>query len=474
MLDATHVGSLIANIDLQRLPELLAAATAQRGALPSSGIDPQGADAAAPSPLHQMRDRLVTWLRTGWADGASLQLPKVQTQLRVGEQVLNVGPARCSAERKADSWTLSFVPGANATRETLAFDVVVPLQAGAAQISLSGGPVGLDVLGVQEGDFGLQRVHDIRLSARSAITLPVDRTNIEVVAAGQLERLSFLQPKLAADVVNADRIGWSVRADWKPEGKLLQIPEGRLELGQIKALLTGDLQLADDNPGAQLKFEIPLVSCQDLFDSVPSSLLPTLRGTRLGGTFSLSAFLDFHLATLKEMKFNWSVQNDCRIQAVPAEITPERFRQPFQYQIVDAAGLPLVRESGPMSRDWVPLDQISPHLESAVIICEDSRFFSHRGIDEKAIELALVANVQAGRFVRGASTITMQLAKNLYLGHEKTLSRKLQEAVLTVLLEQQLTKQQILELYFNVIEFGPDIWGIRRLPNTTLASSPRI
>jgi hypothetical protein len=225
--------------------------------------------------------------------------------------------------------------------------------------------------------------------------------------------------------------------------------------------LTGDLHLDESNPAAQLSFEIPLVSCQALFDSVPSSLLPKLRGTQLSGTFALSAALDVQAVKLKDMKFNWTIQNDCRIGAVPTDVAPQRFRQPFQYQIIDAAGLPLIRESGPMSRDWVSLDQISPHMESAAIICEDSRFFSHRGIDEKAIESALIANVQAGRFVRGASTISMQLAKNLYLGHEKTLSRKLQEAVMTVLLEQELTKQQLLELYFNVIEFGPDVWGIR-------------
>jgi hypothetical protein len=473
-MQSVNVADLVASVDLESLPQLLTGLAPQ-----STALAPSGAASSSPPPqpglsrLNELKDQLASWLQTGWADGASLQLPKVQTQLRVDDQVLNVGPARCTAERKADNWKLRFIPGSNATSETLAFDVTVPLQSGATRISLSGGPVGLDVLGVREGDFGLQRVHDIRLSARSLITLPAASAGLDVAAEGQLDHLSFLQPKLASDVVNADLIGWSVRANWTPEQKLLRVPEGRVELGQIKALLTGELQLDPGNPGAKLNLEIPLVSCQNLFDSVPSSLLPTLRGARLGGTFSLSAALDVQVVALKDMKFNWSIKNDCRISAVPADITPERFRQPFQYQIIDAAGLPLVRESGPMSRDWVPFDQISPYLESAAIICEDSRFYSHHGIDEKAIELAFVANVQAGRFVRGASTISMQLAKNLYLGHEKTLSRKLQEAVLTLLLEQQLTKQQILELYFNVIEFGPDIWGIRAAADYYFGIEPK-
>lgn len=478
-VESIKAAELIARLDLQALPELFAAMTTSSTEAPATGSPAAGAlnntvePSAHLSRVHALRDRWVAWLKENWGVRATLQVPRVQTQLRVGEQMLNIGPARCTAERNAETWKFSFIPGANATQETLAFDVQLPLQAGPTQVSLIGGPVGLDMLGVREGDFGLQRVEDIRLSARSIITLPADRMDLDVSAEGQLEKLSFLQPKLAGEVVKTDRIGWSVKASWQPDERKLHLPEGRLELGQIKALLTGDLQLDDNNPAAQLSFEIPLVSCQALFDSVPSSLLPKLRGTQLSGTFSLSAALDVQAATLKNMKFNWAIKNDCRIGAVPADVAPQRFLQPFQYQIIDATGLPLIRESGPMSRDWVPLDQISPHLESAAIICEDSRFFSHHGIDEKAIESALIANVQAGRFVRGASTISMQLAKNLYLGHEKTLSRKLQEAVLTVLLEQELTKQQLLELYFNVIEFGPDVWGIRQAADYYFGIEPK-
>src|SRR6478609_6269804 len=84
----------------------------------------------------------------------------------------------------------------------------------------------------------------------------------------------------------------------------------------------------------------------------------------------------------------------------------------------------------------------------------------HDRINHRAMRDALVANLRAGRFVRGASTISMQLAKNLFLGREKTLSRKLEELVLTEYLEQTFEKDEILELYLNVIEFGPDIYGI--------------
>jgi membrane peptidoglycan carboxypeptidase len=99
-------------------------------------------------------------------------------------------------------------------------------------------------------------------------------------------------------------------------------------------------------------------------------------------------------------------------------------------------------------------------LEAAVLVSEDGRFWSHRGFDQRAIESSIRQNVEAGRFMRGASTISMQLAKNLYLTREKTVTRKIQEALLTMLLEQGLRKDEILELYFNVVELAPGIYGV--------------
>jgi membrane peptidoglycan carboxypeptidase len=91
---------------------------------------------------------------------------------------------------------------------------------------------------------------------------------------------------------------------------------------------------------------------------------------------------------------------------------------------------------------------------------EDGGFRHHTGFDKTAIQNSIRDNLRAGRFLRGASTISMQLAKNIYLDREKSLSRKLQEAILTTYLEQSLTKDEILELYFNVVEFGPMLYGI--------------
>jgi len=119
------------------------------------------------------------------------------------------------------------------------------------------------------------------------------------------------------------------------------------------------------------------------------------------------------------------------------------------------------RDSGEDDRvawEWVPWDRISVHLKRAAISAEDMEFFSHHGFSTSEMEAALREALEGGR-VRGASTITQQLAKNLWLTPSRNPWRKLKEALLTRSLERHLSKRRILELYLNVVEFGPGIYG---------------
>jgi len=115
---------------------------------------------------------------------------------------------------------------------------------------------------------------------------------------------------------------------------------------------------------------------------------------------------------------------------------------------------------GPDNPDFVPFDKISPHLVNSIMTTEDNGFFKHHGFVTPEFKSALRRNLTAGRFRFGASSISMQMVKNVLLAHEKTLSRKLQELFLVWYLEQLLPKQRILEIYFNAIEFGPRLYGI--------------
>ena len=108
---------------------------------------------------------------------------------------------------------------------------------------------------------------------------------------------------------------------------------------------------------------------------------------------------------------------------------------------------------------WMPLSRISPHLRHAVVAAEDASFFTHEGFDWEGMKEAAKYNLEAGELKRGGSTITQQLAKNLYLSSERSLFRKAQEALITRSLEQHLTKKRILELYLNVAEWGQGVYG---------------
>jgi len=108
---------------------------------------------------------------------------------------------------------------------------------------------------------------------------------------------------------------------------------------------------------------------------------------------------------------------------------------------------------------WVPLSSISPYLVKAVLIAEDDKFWQHQGFDYDALWKAVERDIDAGKIKFGGSTISQQLAKNLYLSPAKTPWRKIQEAVLTWKMERVLSKKRILELYLNVVEWGEGVFG---------------
>lgn len=112
-----------------------------------------------------------------------------------------------------------------------------------------------------------------------------------------------------------------------------------------------------------------------------------------------------------------------------------------------------------LRREWVAYERISPHLKRAVIAAEDARFIDHEGFDWEAIQKAMAKNEREGKVVAGASTISQQLAKNLFLSGERSWLRKAEEAAITWMMERTMSKRRILELYLNVAEWGEGVFG---------------
>jgi len=388
-----------------------------------------------------------------------LDLAGVGLRLLRGGDTLNVGPARFHVLRGEHGISFQVAPAPSA-EHALRLSLELPEGAGEVKASIAGGPVSLADLGVQEGDFGLKDVSKATLEAQGTATLSAKGDELSWSGKGKLAGVSIEKSWLAPQRVRGISVGLRGKGNIAVDGKRLHIDDGELAFGSVKVSVRGDLEQTREYQKLQLDGGVPLASCQAMLESIPDGLAPLLSGMRASGTFSLTGRAEIDTRDLSKMVTSWAVANECRITDVPLAVSPRKFSTTSTREVLDANGRPVQVPFGPGTATWVPRQAISRHMETAILICEDAGFFRHRGFDQEAIRNSIKMNVEAGRFVRGASTVSMQLAKNLYLSRQKTVSRKLQEAVLTLLLEQELSKDQILELYLNAIEFGPGLYGV--------------
>ena len=393
-------------------------------------------------------------------DGAGLTLEGVSLRFRRGSDMLNFGPSTLHAGRVGGQIDLSLAPKAEAAGTPLEFKLSLPTAGGEVRAQLRGGPVSLRSLGVREGDFGLSDVQDATLQASGDVSLAEDGSSLAFSGSGKLDRVSLRRPELSAAPLSGIQLAFRARGTSSLDGGKLVLEDGELSLGDVRIQGSGSLTRGERAVQAHWSGGVPLASCQAFLDATPRGLAPLIASLRMAGTFAVQAQLDYDSEHPNETRVRLNVANDCRIEQIPAELAPRRFEAFWRREVKGPDKQPMEVESGPGSPDWVPYEAISPFMETAVVVCEDGHFPYHHGFDFEAIQNSIRDNLIKGRFARGASTISMQLAKNLYLGKEKTLGRKLQEAVLTQLLEQELSKRELMELYLNVIEYGPGIYGI--------------
>jgi len=403
---------------------------------------------------------LSSALKAKLPPAAKVHLKQLDLNVLHDGQTLHLGPNQFSLERRGDGIALALSPASGDHASPLALKVDLPFSDRPVRASLSGGPVKLASLGVKEGDFSLEEVGRSELALSSELELGSGGKVLDVLLDGRIEPLSFKNTSLSDTVLRGSRVRWNAKGRALADGSRYDVERLELAVGDVRLTLSGVLERQSDRVMADFKGGIPLASCQSLLDSAPEGLLSRLKGLKFSGTFALDARVAFDSSDLGKMSVKWDFKNECRVTEAPPELAPRRFLNVFRMQVKDVTGRVVNIETGPGTLGWAPYAAISPHMETAVLICEDGGFFRHRGFDREAIENSIKENVKAGRFARGASTISMQLAKNLYLSFDKTLARKLQEAVLTSLLEQELSKQEMMELYLNVIEYGPGIYGI--------------
>ncbi len=411
--------------------------------------------------LRELRALVAPLVREGLSSDAQLALSGVSARVERSGETLSFGPSRLSVQREANAVRITLAPSATESSVTpLAINALVPLDSGPVHMMVKGGPVSLSSLGVRVGQLGLRDVRQATLGADGSADLSEDFESVAVDAKLNVAGLLLERKELSPVPVGPISFDMAWKGNVRLDGSALEVSSGEAHLGELRAQLSGRLEETGERRYLQGRLRVPLSGCESVLAAMPRGLLPLVSEVKLSGSFGIDLDVRYDNQAPKDTKAVLAVQNECRVQSVPLELAPQKFERPFLRTVKAPDGTPVTVESGPGTSSWVSIDDMSHHLETALLICEDSRFHAHGGFDFRALEDAIKDDLKAGRFARGASTLSMQLAKNLYLGQEKTLGRKLQEALLTVLLEQQLDKRRILELYLNVVELGPGLYGV--------------
>ncbi len=222
----------------------------------------------------------------------------------------------------------------------------------------------------------------------------------------------------------------------------------------------------------KMSWQLPETDCQAFLKILPPTAFPLLHGFELSGTVQLAAEIELMPQSGRAIEFPSQRQNfACKIARAPQIFSKDWIKQRVSLPSTEfMLQNPSFRAF--LSTDYQPIRNISEDFLRGIVAAEDASFWQHEGVRTSALTAALQANLKAGKVLFGGSTITMQMVKNLYLNHEKVLSRKLQELFVSWAIEQTLDKQDIIEIYANIIEFGPGIFGIRQASQAYFTKEP--
>ena len=218
----------------------------------------------------------------------------------------------------------------------------------------------------------------------------------------------------------------------------------------------------DKNQIYALKVKIPKMNAQDFIVSLPEGLFTNFEGMEAEGNFSYDLDFLYNKNKPSELVFDSKLNKENLKITKYGEANLSKLNSDFAYRAIINGVRQRQIEVGMSNPNYTPLEQISPYIRKSVLTSEDPSFFSHRGFINEAFKQSIIKNIKTKRFSRGASTISMQLIKNVFLTREKTLSRKLEEILLVYILENNriASKERMLEVYFNIIEWGPNVYGI--------------
>lgn len=211
-----------------------------------------------------------------------------------------------------------------------------------------------------------------------------------------------------------------------------------------------------------LKLHLPKMQAQDFISSLPAGLFSQVAGMQTSGEVGFDLDFEYNKNQPDSVRLDSKLyKNNFKILHYgPANLA--KINGEFTYRAWDNGQLQRPILVGQANPNYAPLESISPYLKNALLTTEDPSFYHHLGFSQEAFRQSIQQNIASGRFVRGASTISMQLVKNVFLTRDKTMGRKLEEILLVYLLENHrvVSKTRMYEVYLNIIEWGPNVYGI--------------
>jgi hypothetical protein len=217
----------------------------------------------------------------------------------------------------------------------------------------------------------------------------------------------------------------------------------------------------DPSKQITLKIHKPEFPAEELFSSIPEGLFTNFNGVHVKGdlSYDLDFFVD--LAIPDSLKFSTELKRQHFSVTSYGDLNLTRINEPFLYTAYERGQPVRSFMVGPENPNFRPIGKISPYLQVSILNSEDGGFYQHRGFIEDSFRESIITNIKEHKFVRGGSTITMQLVKNVFLQRNKTIGRKLEEVLLVWLIENQglSSKDRMYEVYLNIIEWGPMVYG---------------
>jgi hypothetical protein len=380
--------------------------------------------------------------------------------VREGSEPLSLGPGPLSFLHKPDAVEVTLSTRAGERGAPLAVHTELPLGRADVSITLKGGPVPLSLLGLEPGTLGLSELEKGSIEGEARLFLPASADRLTFDGAVQLRGVTLYNRRLATDVVHGLDLGVRAKGTLTSGGDVT-LDDADFSMGAIHVKTKGKLEQKPDRVAADFSFELPRAECQAIIESLPAALVPNVVGSRWSGTHEGHLRFAVDSRRIDDLVLDYAFKNACKLEALPPNLQKERFFRPFTHAVYAPDGTVTEETTGPGTPKWVPLDKMSHYMPIAVVMTEDGGIYRKDGFNHPQIKLAVVTNLKERRFARGASSLIMQLAKNLLQRRDKTLARKLEQVILTEYIAQTFTKSEVLELYLNLVEFGPNVYGVK-------------